>query len=166
MSSWEKARTRYNWRVLHPLTMERDSTIMMVNQFTAGDKVSKKLAAYYCLPLWTLRRALCLNTQLGFMSLFSLNAHTYETNILLFALVFLGLATSDFCWRGRWIPWWPPFETSLRLEPSCPDDSIGCQLFLLLRTLYALACLASSLGLICAWCHDNYHIYYLIAVLM
>ena len=51
-------------------------TIMVVNQVTTGEKALNKYVAYYCLPLWTLRHGLCLNTILYLMPLFHFNAQT------------------------------------------------------------------------------------------
>ena len=95
--SWLKSRTKYTWILLHPLTIESTSAIIMVNQVMTGENVSKKFEVYYFFLPRKFRHALCLNTHLVLMSILCLNDHADARTCYTFGNCYPEISSQWFC---------------------------------------------------------------------
>ena len=114
--AWVKSRKKSTWYILHPLVIESNSTILMVNQFTTGENVSKKFEVYTCLLLWRLRHAFWLNTLLVLMYLLCFNAHTYGRSCPPFGTCSLGISYQCIFLMWAFNSWIITFWNSLLLN--------------------------------------------------
>ena len=164
--AWENSRPRSNWRVLHPLMINRTSNSPMVNQVTTCEKFLEKFVAYYffCRGLWDTPCIWTFDCNL-YLAFVWILIHIGGIFLLL-KLVLLGLYTSTFFRPERWLPSWLHSETCLCLDSSWTDGSRGFPCCCLLHTLYDLAYIAASLGHLCARHHFNPRVYCLISMFM
>ena len=96
MLSRVKDRTNSIWRELHPLIIERTSTILIVNQVMTGENFSNKFEAYLCFPPWMFMRVLCLNTHLVYMYILRFNAYTDGRTCYYLGTYSLGISCQCF----------------------------------------------------------------------